>query len=302
MEKISTCIWFDRDVKEIVHFYTSIFENSKIGDTTYYSDSSAKHSGREPGSVLAINFMLEGREFVALNGGPLFKPNPTISFTVSCSTAAEVDALYEKLVDGGAALMPLDKYHFSDRYAWVNDKYGVSWQLILLEHEQKIAPTLMFVGEQAGKAGAAIDYYISCFKNSKVLHISHYGANDPNGGVEGTVQHATFSLNGEEFMAMDAPGSHDMQFTEGTSFMVFGANQEEIDEYWNKFSATGDGQCGWVKDQFGVSWQVVPTILNGMLVANNGEKFAQVMDAVMKMKKLNIEELEKAYSATVAVK
>jgi predicted 3-demethylubiquinone-9 3-methyltransferase (glyoxalase superfamily) len=299
MEKISTCLWLDNNAEEAVDFYTSLFANTRVGDTTYHGESGAK-MGHRVGSVMAISFVLEGLEFMALNGGPMFRPNPSISFTVSCETAAEIEKLFERFSDGGTVMMPLAAYPFSEKFGWVADKFGISWQLNLKKRDQKIAPSMMFVGEQFGKAEEAVNFYVSTFKNSKVTSLTHYGPGEP--GKEGTVKHAIFSLNGTEFMAIDADGPHPFTFTPALSFMIHCANQEEIDEKWNALSADGEGQCGWVTDKFGVSWQIVPSVLNGMLVANNGEKAEQVMEAVMKMKKLNIEELNRAYNGPVHAK
>lgn len=301
MEKSATCLWLDDNAKELVEFYSSTFKNVKVGDTTYIGESAAKHSGRPVGTELGISFVLENREFLVINGGPMFKPNPTISFTINCDDDAEIEALFIKLSEGGMVMMPLASYPFAEKFGWVADKFGVSWQLNLSKREQKIVPSLMFCKDQFGKCEEAINFYVSQFPNSKVVSITKYGANDEF-GQEGTVKHAIFSLNGEEFMAIDAMGAHEFSFSEGTSFMVFGANQDEIDLYWNKLSHDGHGQCGWVKDKFGLSWQIVPTVLNGMLVANGGEKAEQVMAAVMKMDKLDIEALNKAFAEPAGAK
>src|SRR4051794_39777790 len=169
MQKITPFLWFDNQAEEAVDFYCSVFKNSKKGGAARYDEAGAKAAGRPKGSLMTAAFQIEEHEFVALNGGPMFKINPSISFFVNCKTEGEIKELWDKLSDGGTVLMPLDKYPFSDKYGWVQDKYGLSWQLILSPAAlQKIIPSLMFVGNVCGKAEEAINFYASIFKNSKV--------------------------------------------------------------------------------------------------------------------------------------
>lgn len=110
--------------------YTNVFDDTSIGPISRYDEASAAVSGQPEGSVLTVEFDLEGLKFIALNGGPQFEFTPAISFTVSCPTADEVDELWAALSAGGETLMPLDAYPFSDRYGWTADAYGVSWQIV----------------------------------------------------------------------------------------------------------------------------------------------------------------------------
>jgi len=120
MQKITPFLWFDDQAEEAVKFYTSVFKNSKIGRILRYSEEAAKASGRPAGSVLTVEFEMEGQKFVALNGGPLFKFNDSISFVVNCETQEEVDYFWEKLTaDGGQ----------ESQCGWLKDKFGVSWQV-----------------------------------------------------------------------------------------------------------------------------------------------------------------------------
>jgi predicted 3-demethylubiquinone-9 3-methyltransferase (glyoxalase superfamily) len=120
MQKLSTCLWFDHEAEEAVNFYTSVFKNSTIGNTLYYDSSSAAVSGRPEGSVLTITFELEGREFIALNGGPLFKFNEAVSIVINCDTQEEVDYYWEKLTGEGGQ---------ESQCGWLKDKFGLSWQI-----------------------------------------------------------------------------------------------------------------------------------------------------------------------------
>jgi len=120
MQKIIPCLWFDHQAKEAATFYVSIFRNSKIGRITRYGEAGAKVSGRPKGSVMTVMFKLNGQEFMALNGGPIFKFSEAVSFVVNCRTQKELDDLWEKLSEGGK----------KGQCGWLKDKYGVSWQIV----------------------------------------------------------------------------------------------------------------------------------------------------------------------------
>ena len=120
MQKIVTHLWFDGQAEEAAAFYTSIFKNSKIGRVSRIGESTARMTGRPPGSVLTVEFLLDGQKFYALNGGPLFKFNEAMSLLVSCKDQAEVDYFWDKLLQGGQA----------SRCGWLKDKFGVSWQVV----------------------------------------------------------------------------------------------------------------------------------------------------------------------------
>jgi predicted 3-demethylubiquinone-9 3-methyltransferase (glyoxalase superfamily) len=290
MQKITPFLWFNDQAEEAVNFYTSIFKNSKLGTITRFGEDVPGPKGK----VMTITFQLAGGEFMALNGGPEFNFTPAISFFVLCETPEEIDALWEKLSAGGKILMELDKYPFSEKFGWVQDKFGVSWQLNLANLKQKIAPFLMFVGEQHGKAQEAINFYTSLFENSNIIMVAPYGAGQDE--PEGTISHAMFSLNGQEFMAMDSRREHAFTFTPAISFFVNCETQEEVDEFWEKLSAGGEkGQCGWLEDKYGVSWQIVPTILGKLLNDPDAEKARRVTQAMLQMQKIDIEGLRQAY-------
>jgi len=292
---IASFLWFDNQAEEAADFYLSAFENSKIKAVTRYGEEAAKAAGRPPGSIMTVAFQIEGQDFTALNGGPLFKLSPAISFFVNCDKAEDVDRLWAKLSDGGEVLMELDKYPFSERFGWIQDKFGVSWQLMVPGRKQKIVPCLMFAGEQHGKAEEAINRYVSIFKNSSIIQMERYRAGE---GPEGAVVHAKFALSGYEFTAMDPHTNVPMPFTPAVSFVVSCATQEEVDYYWGQLSAGGDEkaqQCGWLKDKYGVSWQVVPKELDAMLADPDPEKSRRVWQAMVQMKKLDIEALKRAY-------
>lgn len=292
MQKIIPFLWFDNKAEEAANFYTSIFKDSKIINITKYGES-----GPGPqGTVMSTTFQLDEQVFIALNGGPEFTFTPAISLFINCKTADELDVLWSKLSEDGLVLMELNEYPFSEKYGWLNDKFGVSWQLNLAKRAQKIIPFLMFVGDQHGKAEEAMNFYTSIFNNSNINTIKYYSSDD--GEFEGTVKGAIFNLNGQEFMAMDGGREHSFTFTPATSFFVNCQTQEEIDELWEKFLESGEKQGpGWVRDRYGVSWQIVPTILSELLNDPDPEKSKKVMESMLKMDKLDINLLKKAYES-----
>ena len=290
MQKIVPFLWFDNQAEEAVKFYVSLFENSKSGSVLRYGEA-----GPGPqGSVMTITFQLAGREFAALNGGPVFKFTPAISFFVNCETQKQLDTLWAKLGEGGMVLMELGQYPFSERFGWLADKYGVTWQLNLAGMKQTISPSLMFVREQHGRAEEAMKFYVSQFKDSSIKQIEHNPAGE--GETAETVKLAKFLLHGQEFMAMDSGREHQFSFNEGLSFFVNCETPPEVDMLWEKMSEGGEkGECGWLKDKFGVSWQIVPTALLELLHDKDPRRSNNVMRAMLKMKRLDIAGLRRAY-------
>jgi predicted 3-demethylubiquinone-9 3-methyltransferase (glyoxalase superfamily) len=291
MQKITPHLWFDKEADEASKFYMSLFEGSKLKNKTVLSDTPS-------GTVEMMTIELAGQTFMLLSAGPEFKFTPAVSFLVICNTVAEVENFWEKLIVGGAALMPLDTYPFSEKYGWVMDQYGLSWQVWhrgASALKQKITPTLMFVGDQCGNCEEAIQFYASVFKDSKIGDIMRYGENALPNKPE-MVQHAGFTLENQDFAAMDSAYDHVFTFNEAISFIVNCDTQEEIDYYWDKLSAVPEAeQCGWLKDKYGLSWQITPTIMNDMMKDKNPQKMAQVTEAFLKMKKFDIAALVKAY-------
>jgi predicted 3-demethylubiquinone-9 3-methyltransferase (glyoxalase superfamily) len=293
--EITPFLWSDNQAEEAANFYASTFTKSKVRIVTRYGEGGAKASGRPQGTVMTVAFQIEGREFTALNGGPAFTFSPAISFFVNCETPEDIDRLWAKLSKGGEVLMELDKYPFSEKYGWIRDRFGVSWQLILPGQKQKIAPCLMFTGEQHRKAEEAIHFYISIFKNSGIIQLERYRAGE---GPEGAVVHAKFALNGQEFTAMDSHANMPLSFNPAISFVVSCVTQEDVDYYWGRLSEGGDEkaqQCGWLKDRYGLSWQVVPKALDALLTDPNPEKSRRAWQAMLQMKKIDIEALKKAF-------
>ena len=293
MQKIIPHLWFDKEAKEATELYASLFENSKVTNVTTIT-------GTPSGDCDVVTFDLAGQEFMAISAGPYFKLNPSISFFVVFDNEKEIKAVWNKLIGGGKVLMPYDTYPWAHKYGWLQDKYGLSWQLSCSDYhkmKQRITPLLMFTKNMAGKTKEAIETYTSIFPNSKIEMVVPYTKED--GDKEGFIKHSRFTLAGQNFMAMGSSMPHGFSFNEALSFVVYCDTQEEIDYYWEKLSAAPEAeQCGWLKDKYGVSWQIVPSVMNEMMTSGNKEKITRVTQAFLKMKKFDIAVLKQAYEGT----
>ena len=287
--KFTICFWFNGEGREAAEFYTELFPDSKVFQMV--KNPGELPSG-EKGQELTVAFSLCGQSFLALNGGPNYKINPSISFIINCETEEEVDHFWSGLTPGGKIMMPLDKYPFSKKYGWVTDRFGISWQVMFSnDFPQKIMPSLVFTGDMCGRAEEALNYYISLFPKSREGAIMRREDNQPP-DKKGTVLFEDFNLSGYWFTAMDSAHNHDFKFSPGISFIVNCKTQEDIDYYWDHFTSDGrEGQCGWLEDKFGVSWQIVPSGLPDLL--KDPEKAKKVFTELMKMKKIDLDVLEK---------
>jgi predicted 3-demethylubiquinone-9 3-methyltransferase (glyoxalase superfamily) len=294
LQKITPNIWFNRNAKEAVDFYLTTFPDAKILTTSYYPKEGLAEFQKEfAGDVLAINFEIQGQRFVAINADKTFTPNPSISFFINFdplhnpNAEIELDKLWKRLSENGKVLISLQEYPFSKKYGWIQDRYGVSWQLILTnpkgEKRPFIVPSFLFVNERCGKAEEATNFYLSLFKQSQRHMLVHYdSAAEPN--KAGTVMFTDFTLAGQFFAAMDAGGKHDFRFSEGISLNISCKDQQEIDYYWDALTRDGGeaSMCGWLKDKYGVSWQVNPENIEELM--QKSEAFQKLME----MKKIII--------------
>jgi predicted 3-demethylubiquinone-9 3-methyltransferase (glyoxalase superfamily) len=270
-EKITPCLWYNGNAGEAADLYCSIFANAKI-------------TSRSP---IVVGMNVSGQSITLLDGGPMYQPNPSISLFYIGETEKELDRVWNGLSNEGEVLMPLDKYPWSERYGFISDKFGVAWQISLGKIEdvgQKITPCLMFTGKQCGRAEEALHFYSSVFKISKTDGILYEDQNKK------LVKHAQFALMGNKFMVMDSAAPHKFTFSEGVSLTIHCESQEEIDYYWQKLTESGEeSMCGWLKDKFGVSWQVVPVVLEKIL--GDPAKAGKAAKAFMAMRKLDIEQI-----------
>lgn len=265
--KIYPCIWCNNNAKEMADFYTAVFPESKIVRNTEF----------------VVMIQISGQNFMLLNGGDRFVPNPTVSFMYMTPNADLVDDLWNKILHGGSILMEKNSYDWSENYGWIQDKYGVSWQLYTGPEEfctQTLVPTLMFTQKMNGKAAEAAEFYRSVFPASEERPMMKR--------ENGEVEHGEFKILNYLFMMMDGGDVHNFSFNEGVSLVVECENQDEIDRYWDALTANGgqESQCGWLKDKYGVSWQIIPHEIYDLL-QNPG-----AFDAMLKMKKIEIEKLK----------
>jgi predicted 3-demethylubiquinone-9 3-methyltransferase (glyoxalase superfamily) len=301
MQHITPHLWFDTQAKEAAEFYTSVLPDSQVTNITTLHDTPS-------GECDVVSFELAGQPFMAISAGPLFTINPSVSFILNFDPSRDINArshldrLWEQLSEGGTALMPLDHYPFSEHYGWIQDRYGLSWQLMLTNPEGEerpfIIPSLMLTRNSAGRAEEAIEFYCTVFKGSRRGITARY----PQGmepDQEGTIQFADFSLGGTWFAAMDSAREHQFTFNEAISLLVPCETQAEIDSYWEKLSAVPEAeQCGWLKDQFGLSWQVWPTAIGEMMKNGTREQIDRITQAFLPMKKMDIATLQRAYEGT----
>ncbi|WP_141731994.1 VOC family protein [Oligoflexus tunisiensis] len=293
MQKIIPHIWFETQAHEAALWYTGIFKNSKILAEVTLTDTPS-------GTAHSVMLQLLGQEFQFLSAGPLADRNPSFSYMVSCSTAKEVNDLWDKLIPGGMALMPLDTYPFSERFGWLQDKFGVSWQIMHNggQQVQELTPCLMFTQKASGRAEEAMNLYIKVIGDGEVLpgHIDRYKG-DEGPDKEGTLKYARFRLGKQQFVVMDSAIPHAFTFNEMQSLMIYVESQTEIDRYTDALTAVPEAeQCGWVKDRFGISWQIVPARMDEMLIKGTPEQIKRVTQTFLPMKRLNIAALEKAFA------
>lgn len=272
---IHPCLWFNGNAKEAAEWYKQAF--SFVNETA--------------SNPYVVMLSVKGQELMLLNGGPQFKMNGTISFFVLLEKEEDIDQAWRILSDGGEVRMALDKYPWSEKYGWVEDKFGANWQLSFgkfADVGQTFTPVLMFTGANAGKAEEAIQFYSGIFPDSSLVGILRWGENGHE--KPGTIQHAQYKLNGYVMMTMDSSLSHQFSFNEGVSLVVHCKTQEEIDHYWNALTKDGEeSMCGWLKDKYGVSWQIVPEVLGSLM--SDPAKAPAVTQAFLKMKKFIIADL-----------
>lgn len=291
--KVIPHLWFDGAAEEAAELYTSLVPGSAIGNVSRYGKAGFEVHGQPEGTAMSVDMRLGGQPMLALNGGPNFRPTPAVSYFLNLNDRAALDHAWEKLGEGGRVHMPLAAYPWSPRYGWLDDRWGVSWQLALGEPAQTggqaLTPMLLFTGALAGQAEAAMAHYTALFPDSGIEGILRHDGSGPD--PADTVMHAQFQLAGQTFMAGDSALAHDFTFTEANSLVVFCEDQAEIDQYWHALSALPEAErCGWLKDRFGLSWQIIPRQLPALLSSPD----PKVMETFMGMGRIDIAALERA--------
>ena len=299
MSTITPHLWFDTQAREAAEFYSEVFPHSQVTNVSTLHDTPG-------GDCDMVSFKVWGHDFMAISAGPLFKFNPSISFMVnfdpdSVPDAAQLlDRVWAQLADGGEELMPLGEYPFSKRYGWIADRYGVSWQLILTDTQGEprpaIVPFLMFTGDVCGKAAETREFYVSVFGDSEL---------GQSGALPGGIRarrtrlrrcFPTFGSATAGSQRWTALTNMASRFNEAVSLLISCTDQDEIDYYWERLSAVPEAeQCGWLKDRFGVSWQVAPAAMDEMMANGTPEQIDRVTQAFLPMKKFDLEALRSAY-------
>ncbi|WDF70263.1 VOC family protein [Sphingobacterium oryzagri] len=270
---IYPAIWFEKDAEQAFSRYTAQFAQSEIITT----------------NPVVVSAKLKAVPFIGINGGPYFTPNPAISFMVICEEETEINQLWSALSDEGEVLMPLGSYAWSPHYGWLTDKNNVSWQLYQGKlddvNQQAVVPTLMFCEAQQGRCQEAIAFYQTVFTDFKQQGEMLY----PEGPAKGQLMHAQFVIQDFTLMAMDSGVPQTFTFNEGISLVIACADQAEIDYYWQALTKDGqESRCGWCKDPFGVSWQIVPHDIDQILA-----NYPHAGSALMHMSKINVDDLKK---------
>ncbi len=284
--KITPFIRCVDNAKEQVEYYMNIFPGSKITKS----------------NPIVTSFEIFGQSLATIQGGehPEWKINPSISFSLWIKDKELTKTIRDKLADGGSIMMPFDEYMRSPAYGRCNDKYGVSRQVMYDNREETtehaLVPSLLFVGENNGKAQEAMDLYTSIFPASKIDFVRKYeeGEND----TVGNIAHAECKLVNQQFIMADSGLNHQFQFNDGISLMVSCKDQAEVDQYRDALIADGgvEVQCGWCKDKYGVSRQIVPIQLEALISDPDLEKSGRATQAMLQMKKLDIAKLEEAFN------
>jgi predicted 3-demethylubiquinone-9 3-methyltransferase (glyoxalase superfamily) len=300
MLPIKPHIWFGQDkAKEAAEFYASLLPGSALNYVNHF----AMPGG---GECETVEFTMAGQPFLGISAGPGLNISPAISFMINFDpsrnpdAAKHIDDVWNKLLPNGKVMMPLDRYPFSERYGWISDKYGVSWQLILTnpagEERPVIVPSLLYTGDVVGKANEAIEFYCSIFKDGK-RGTTAPRPEDMGPDKAGTLMFADFYINHTWLAAMDSAHPHGFGFNDAVSLLITCETQEEIDYYWSTLTADGQpGQCGWLKDKYGVSWQVASTVMFEALKHGSPEQIARVTQTFMTMKKVDVAVLQQAYN------
>ncbi len=295
MRTLTPNIWFAGDAEDGAALYARALPATRITRTDRYPTEGLLPF-QEPlaGKVLTIQLDGPGCDLVLINAGPEFRPTPASSFTVTFGAAddtdavAALDAAATALADGGRVLMPLQRYPFSDRYTWVEDRYGVSWQLTVAfpdaPAEPSIVPTLLFGGPAQDRAAEAIAEWTGLIPGSEVVRTVPYDeATGP--AAAGAVMFAEIRLADQRVYVMDAGSAQDTTFTPAVSYQLACPDQAEIDRVWAVLSTVPEAeQCGWCVDEFGVSWQIVPENMDELMARPHA------FEHMMEMTKLVIDD------------
>lgn len=298
MQKIIPSIWCAGTADDMAAFYAATLPDTRIVHNDRYPMEGLLDFQRDmAGKTITVDLSIGGFRLNLLNAGDEFAPNPSISFMVDFDPAAydgehaaraALDHAWIGLAESGKILIPLGEYPYSPRYGWVQDRFGVSWQLMLAPdgspRRPPVVPSLMFSGPNQNRAAEALAAYVDIFGGE--IGTSAPYAEQTGPATAGALMFGDAELAGQWFAAMDSGTEQDYTFTEGVSLIVNCADQDEIDRLWGALSQHPDAeQCGWCRDAFGVSWQVVPENMGELLKAPGA------FPAMLQMKKIVIADL-----------
>lgn len=299
MQKLVPNVWCNRNASDVADLYTTVFNGASSKVTGRYpTEGLAEFQRGFEGLPLTIDVDIRGYQISLINSDDTFAPNPSISFIVNCdplmydgseqAAKEDIDRMWAALLtNGGSELMPLQEYPHSKWYGWVQDQFGVSWQLMLTDPSGDprpfIVPQIMFAGDNDGKAQEALDLYSSVLPDARTGTVAPYpdGMRDKPGLMFAELQ------SGDDWLSvMDGGTDHDFTFTCGMSIEVRCDGQAEIDRLWDALSAVPEAEaCGWLADKFGVSWQIIPANMAELMERPNA------FENMMTMKKLVIDEI-----------
>ncbi|MGW9627165.1 VOC family protein [Microbacterium sp. NPDC055521] len=282
-QKIIPNLWFAGDAGDAGEFYSSTLPMTSANVAMRYPDELPDFQKGLEGQPVVVDLDVAGFRITMINSDDTFRPTPSISFMLNFdpllfdgdadAARAELDRTWAALSDGGQALMPLGEYPFSPYYGWVQDRYGVSWQLMLTGPGGGARPfvmvQVMFSGDAQNQAREAVDFYLSLFDDTAFGTVAEY-PEATGTAAAGSVMFGEFRIGEQWFSFTDSNVRHEFGFTPGVSLEIRCADQAEIDHFWDALSAVPDAeQCGWLVDRYGVSWQVVPENM-GELLAKPG--------------------------------
>lgn len=277
-------LWFQKDeLAKAMDKYGKIFESFKIKSSLEFDTPFGT-------CAKGVEFEIDGRVFQAIDAEPAFTFNPSFSMTLLRSTMEEVNFVWERLLAGGGhVIMPLDKYDFAECYGMLVDEFGLSWQVFYDCERASASETIPLFSFPIGKTKEALDFYTGVFHDSKINEVYYMDEEEKN------VMFSCVNLNGDDFFASDEFSEDAPVLNESASIVVECDSQEEIDYYWERLSEDAEGgQCGWTKDKFGLSWQIVPKFLNELFFSGDMKQYQKMANAMYEMKKLDIAKLKAA--------
>lgn len=296
MQKIVPNVWCDGTAEEAAAFYTSAFPGAtSYIESRYPTEGLADFQQSMAGDVLTAVVEIEGQKVTLINAGDEFRPNSSLSFIVNVdpllfdrdedAARSRLDEIWGALTNGGRELMPLGEYPFSRRYGWVEDRFGVSWQLMLTDPDGDprpfIIPSLMFAGPVQNRGREAIEFYTSVFEDAAVGNTFPYGTPTGPASAE-SLAFGEFRIGDQWFAVMDSGVEQGVTFTCGVSLEVLCRDQAEIDRLWTALSAVPEAeQCGWLADRYGVSWQIVPEQMGELMQRPNAYEHLMSMTKIV---------------------